>query len=77
MTAVSAVNEMTVSINSSSLTQQQAIKEVDAVVQRLTTLIQENSAITEETMAAAKQMSDQANTMRNSLQYFTLKEAVN
>lgn len=77
VTAVSAVNEMTVSINSSSLTQQQAIKEVDAVVQRLTTLIQENSAITEETMAAAKQMSDQANTMRNSLQYFTLKEAVN
>ncbi|WP_394193904.1 methyl-accepting chemotaxis protein [Pseudoalteromonas atlantica] len=77
VTAVSAVNEMTVSINNSSLNQQQAIKEVDAVVQRLTTLIQENSAITEETMAAAKQMSDQANTMRNSLQYFSLKETVN
>lgn len=71
--AVAAVNKMTVSINSSTITQQQAIKEVDAVVQRLTTLIQENSAITEETMAAANQMADQANTMRNALQYFTFK----
>lgn len=71
--AVEAVNQVTVSINSSTITQQQAIKEVDVVVQRLTTLIQENSAITEETMAAAKQMADQANSMRSALQYFTLK----
>lgn len=75
VSAVEAVNHMIVSINSSSITQQQAIREVDTVVQRLTTLIQENSAITEETMAAAKQMSDQANTMRQLLQYFSLQEA--
>ena len=69
------VNHMIVSINSSSITQQQAIKEVDIVVQRLTTLIQENSAMTEETMAAAKQMADQANTMRHLLGYFSLQKA--
>ena len=57
------------------MTQQQAIREVDTVVQRLTHLIQENSAITEETMAAAKQMADQAHNMRRSLEYFNLGES--
>ncbi|MBB1335411.1 MULTISPECIES: methyl-accepting chemotaxis protein [unclassified Pseudoalteromonas] len=75
VSAVADVNHMIVSINSSSITQQQAIKEVDIVVQRLTTLIQENSAMTEETMAAAKQMADQANTMRHLLGYFSLQKA--
>ena len=71
VSAVEAVNYMIMSINDSTSTQQQAIKEVDIVVQRLTALIQESSAITEETMAAAKQMADQANDMRKLLQYFS------
>ncbi|MBE0369871.1 methyl-accepting chemotaxis protein [Pseudoalteromonas aurantia] len=72
--AVSKVNNTIVKINQSTITQQQAIKEVDLVVQRLTDLIQENSAITEETMAAAKQMADQANQMRRLLGYFSLSK---
>ncbi|KZN65815.1 methyl-accepting chemotaxis protein [Pseudoalteromonas luteoviolacea] len=72
--AVADVNENIVSINRSTLTQQQAIKEVDIVVQRLTDLIQENSAITEETMAAAKRMAMQASEMKQLLGYFTLPE---
>ncbi|RJE71287.1 chemotaxis protein [Pseudoalteromonas sp. MSK9-3] len=72
--AVSKVNGTIVKINQSTMTQQQAITEVDLVVQRLTDLIQENSAITEETMAAAKQMADQANEMRRLLGYFALSE---
>ncbi|WP_064436055.1 methyl-accepting chemotaxis protein [Pseudoalteromonas neustonica] len=74
VSAVAAVNHMITCINNSSITQQQAIKEVDIVVQRLTVLIQESSAITEETMAAAKQMAEQANTMRDLLLYFSLKK---
>ncbi|ALO40660.1 methyl-accepting chemotaxis protein [Pseudoalteromonas phenolica] len=73
--AVAQVNHSIVKINQSTMTQQQAIREVDTVVQRLTHLIQENSAITEETMAAAKQMADQANNMRRSLEYFNLGES--
>ncbi|WP_171044203.1 methyl-accepting chemotaxis protein [Pseudoalteromonas aurantia] len=73
--AVSQVNGTIVKINQSTMTQQQAITEVDLVVQRLTDLIQKNSAITEETMAAAKQMADQANEMRRLLGYFTLQES--
>jgi methyl-accepting chemotaxis protein len=73
--AVAQVNHSIVKINQSTMTQQQAIREVDTVVQRLTHLIQENSAITEETMAAAKQMADQAHNMRRSLEYFNLGES--
>ncbi|MCF6441660.1 methyl-accepting chemotaxis protein [Pseudoalteromonas luteoviolacea] len=72
--AVADVNQNIVSINRSTLTQKQAIAEVDVVVQRLTDLIQENSAITEETMAAAKRMAAQAMEMKNLLGYFTLPD---
>ncbi|KAF7785641.1 hypothetical protein PRUB_a4364 [Pseudoalteromonas rubra] len=70
--AVADVSQNIVKINQSTTTQQQSIKEVDIVVQRLTDLIQENSAITEETMAAARQMADQANAMRELLGYFSI-----
>ncbi|MEI5639920.1 MULTISPECIES: methyl-accepting chemotaxis protein [unclassified Pseudoalteromonas] len=76
MQAVSDVNHNIVKINDSTSMQQQAIKEVDIVVQRLTDLIQENSAITEETMAAAKQMADQAKAMQAQLSYFNLDGSV-
>jgi methyl-accepting chemotaxis protein len=75
--AVSKVNANIVKINHSTLAQQQSIMEVDSVVQRLTELIQEDSAITEETMAAAKIMANQAMEMRRLLGYFTLKDATN
>ncbi|WP_404340760.1 methyl-accepting chemotaxis protein [Pseudoalteromonas mariniglutinosa] len=70
--AVSDVNKNIVHIDKSTSAQKQAIKEVDLVVQRLTSLIQENSAITEETMAAARQMAEQASAMRGQLNYFHL-----
>ena len=69
--AVGEVNSTIVSINESTITQQQAIQEVDTVVKRLTMLLQKNSAITEETMASAKQLAHQANKMRRLLNYFT------
>ncbi|WP_017218348.1 methyl-accepting chemotaxis protein [Pseudoalteromonas sp. NJ631] len=72
--AVSDVNNNIIKINESTSMQQQAIKEVDLVVQRLTDLIQENSAITEETMAAARQMAEQAHEMRTQLSYFRLSK---
>ncbi|ESP92282.1 methyl-accepting chemotaxis protein [Pseudoalteromonas luteoviolacea] len=72
--AVADVNDNIVSINRSTITQKQAIEEVDVVVQRLTDLIQENSAITEETMSAAKRMATQAMEMKNLLNYFTLAD---
>ncbi|RXF02529.1 methyl-accepting chemotaxis protein [Pseudoalteromonas sp. PS5] len=72
--AVSDVNHNIIKINESTSMQQQAIKEVDLVVQRLTDLIQENSAITEETMAAARQMAEQAHEMRTQLSYFHLSK---
>ncbi|MFC3034621.1 methyl-accepting chemotaxis protein [Pseudoalteromonas fenneropenaei] len=73
--AVSAVNASIVKINHSTLSQQQAIREVDSVVQRLSTIVQENSAVTEETMAAARQMSEQATQMRNQLGYFRTQDS--
>ncbi|OHU91792.1 MULTISPECIES: methyl-accepting chemotaxis protein [Pseudoalteromonas] len=72
VSAVLEVSETIVKINHSTTSQQHAIKEVDQVVQRLTDLIQENSAITEETMAAAKQMAEQSHEMRRLLEYFNL-----
>ncbi|MBD1558363.1 HAMP domain-containing protein [Vibrio sp. S9_S30] len=69
---VSKVNSTIVKINQSTTTQKQSIKEVDIVIQRLSDLIQQNSAITEETMTAALQMSDQANEMLRLLKYFSL-----
>ncbi|MBD1583336.1 methyl-accepting chemotaxis protein [Pseudoalteromonas sp. S16_S37] len=72
--AVLEVSNTIVKINQSTTNQQHAIKEVDQVVQRLTDLIQENSAITEETMAAAKQMAEQSNEMRRLLEYFNIEK---
>ncbi|WP_440054751.1 methyl-accepting chemotaxis protein [Pseudoalteromonas sp. T1lg65] len=77
VSAVTAVNENIIRINTSTTEQQRAIKEVDIVVQRLTDLIQENSAITEETMAAAKRLATQASEMRTQLGYFQLPNEQN
>ncbi|TMO64459.1 methyl-accepting chemotaxis protein [Pseudoalteromonas aurantia] len=76
MEAVSDVSANITKINGSTKTQQQAIKEVDIVVQRLSELVQTNSAVTEEAMAAAKKMADQAHAMREQLSYFNLSEWV-
>ena len=74
MQAVSDVNKNIIHIAHSTSAQEQAIKEVNLVVQRLTGLTQANSAITEETMAAARQMAEQATEMRVQLNYFNLKK---
>ncbi|TMP68871.1 methyl-accepting chemotaxis protein [Pseudoalteromonas sp. S1609] len=74
MQAVSDVSKNIIHIAHSTSAQEQAIKEVNLVVQRLTGLTQANSAITEETMAAARQMAEQATEMRVQLNYFNLKK---
>ena len=74
MQAVSDVNKNIIHIAHSTSAQEQAIKEVNLVVQRLTGLTQANSAITEETMAAARQMAEQATEMRVQLNYFHLEK---
>ena len=43
-------------------------------MQRLATIVQQNSAITEETMAAANLMADRASNMNNLLAYFTTEQ---
>nr|MDC2854761.1 hypothetical protein [Ningiella sp. W23] len=77
MQAVSDVSKNIIHIAHSTSAQEQAIKEVNLVVQRLTGLTQANSAITEETMAAARQMAEQATEMRVQLNYFNLKKSNN
>ena len=71
---VEEVNQSIHHISDSSENQSNSLKEVDVVVQRLATIVQQNSAITEETMAAANLMADKASNMNNLLAYFTTEQ---
>lgn len=71
---VEEVNQSIHHISDSSENQSNSLKEVDVVVQRLATIVQQNSAITEETMAAANLMADKASNMNNFLAYFTTEQ---
>ena len=69
--AVTDVNANIIGISDSTRDQKNAIGQVDTVVQRLTHLMQENSSIAEETMAAAKSLTTQAAEMKKLLGYFS------
>ena len=70
--SVSAVNNSIEKISESTSLQTHSIKEVDTVVQRLAGIVQNNSAVTEETMAAAKHLADRSAEMRSLLSYFSI-----
>ncbi|MDE3271059.1 methyl-accepting chemotaxis protein [Pseudoalteromonas sp. G4] len=71
---VEEVNQSIELISESSSNQSNSLKEVDVVVQRLATIVQQNSAITEETMAAANLMAERAANMNSLLAYFKTED---
>lgn len=71
---VEQVNASISKISEATQSQTLSLKEVDVVVNRLADIVQQNSAITEETMAAAKLMAERAENMNQQLAYFSLAQ---